>query len=518
MTHTPFQSLTRSVGVVLIAWVLLGPIALAQPDLNEQYPPLQPAPLIKPAPSPNLAPPVPQENAMEPLHPLNKAVPTYLTPEFLVSTTWWDAYGRDDLRAFVITALLNNLELRAKEFDLKAQQQALRKQFALELPTLSLGASWIKQKNSKNLISPRASQFSSGGANVFSPGSTFNIYNLPLTLNYEVDWLGKNHLQTQALRLRYEAEALKLRDMELALAEHAVNTAIQSIGTESRLELSRQRLTVLEEWEHLQRENYQAGLESKDNLLLRKQALETLKTSITALKNEAGVLEHEASYLAGQPVNAFVWKDPSLASTEYLRRVDLAPFLAWTSIESDRLLHRPDVGMSELQLQAAGVDVKVARRMFLPSFTLSAQAGLASTKLSNWFSWDSLLASVGASLAQQLFAGGAIKANLKQQKAIYESLGRLYQNQLLLAGRNAENALIDLKQRLEAATLAESQEQIAEEQYVLSQVRYKAGVTSYILTLSQQDALLQKRLATVTARQDALMAWNHLQRELGGGF
>jgi outer membrane protein TolC len=38
------------------------------------------------------------------------------------------------------------------------------------------------------------------------------------------------------------------------------------------------------------------------------------------------------------------------------------------------------------------------------------------------------------------------------------------------------------------------------------------------LSLSQQDALLQKRIATLTARQEALMAWNHLQRELGGGF
>jgi outer membrane protein TolC len=121
-------------------------------------------------------------------------------------------------------------------------------------------------------------------------------------------------------------------------------------------------------------------------------------------------------------------------------------------------------------------------------------------------------------VAQQLFAGGAIKANLKQQKAVYESVGRLYQNQLLLAGRNAENALIDLKQRLDASEIAEAQENLAEEQYALSKARYKAGLESYMLSLSQQDALLQKRIATLTARQEALMAWNHLQRELGGGF
>jgi outer membrane protein TolC len=516
MKQTPPKHLILWVLIVLSITATGMPLALAQPDLDELVCPL-PA-FQKDIPQMPPVPPQNQANKLEPLRPLKEPVPSYLTPEFFVSSTWWDAFGREDIGAFVISALLNNLELRAKEFDLQAMKQDVAKQFAVELPTVSIGASWTKQKNSKNLISPRASQFASGGANVFSPGSTFNIYNLPLTLNYEVDWLGKNHLQTQAVRLRYEAEVLKLRDMELALAEHAVNTAIDSITNDSLLDLSLQRLTVLEEWEHLERERYTAGLESKDTLLVRKQALETLKTSITVLKNEAGVLDHEASYIAGKPVNAFVWKDPGITATAFISEVDLKPFSTWTTIESDQLLHRPDVGMSELQLQAAGVDVKVARRMFLPSFTINAQAGLASTKIANWFSWDSLLTSVGASVAQQLFAGGAIKANLKQQKAVYESVGRLYQNQLLLAGRNAENALIDLKQRLDATEIAESQEHLAEEQYALSKARYKAGLESYISSLSQQDALLQKRIATLTARQGALTSWNHLQRELGGGF
>jgi multidrug efflux system outer membrane protein len=514
MKQTPSKPLALSMLAVLSLATFVMPVVFAQPELDEV---LYPLPQVSEKAIPQV-PPIPEENKGEPLRPLKEPVHSYLTPQFFVSTTWWDAFGREDIGGFVISALLNNLELRAKEFDLQALKQDVAKQFAVELPTVSIGASWTKQKNSKNLLSPRASQFSSGGANVFSPGSTFNIYNLPLTLSYEVDWLGKNHLQTQAVRLRYEAEALKLRDMELALAEHAVNTAIQSIANDSLLELSRQRLTVLEEWEHLTRERYEAGLDSKDALLLRKQAVKAQNTGLTELKNQAGLLDHEASYIAGKPVNAFVWKDNRIASTDFLSEVDLKLFYAWTSIESDKLLHRPDIGMSELQLQAAGVDVKVARRMFLPSFTINAQAGLASTRFANWFSWDSLLTSVGASVAQQLFAGGAIKANLKQQKAVYESVGRLYQNQLLLAGRNAENALIDLKQRLDASEIAEAQENIAEEQYALSKARYKAGLESYMLSLSQQDALLQKRIATLTARQGALTSWNHLQRELGGGF
>jgi outer membrane protein TolC len=89
--------------------------------------------------------------------------------EGVISRTWWERLHHDDLNTVVISALLNNLELRSRESEVLAMKQQIKKQFALELPTLTLGTSFLRQKNSATLLSPNASQFRSGGAQVFSP-------------------------------------------------------------------------------------------------------------------------------------------------------------------------------------------------------------------------------------------------------------------------------------------------------------------------------------------------------------
>jgi outer membrane protein, multidrug efflux system len=381
-----------------------------------------------------------------------------------------------------------------------------------------VGASWIRQKNSTNLVSPNLSQFRSGGPQVFSPGSTFSIFNLPLSLTYEIDVWRKNRLQTKSAQLRYQAEALKLRDMELALTEHTVKTALTVFANDAFQQLLQSRLTVLEEIQHLQRDRYEAGLEAKDAYLERRQAIEALQVELLQRQEEAKRLNHELAFMVGKSSTEFQWKTPDVSALAFFEQVPLPYFGRWKQVDVNQLLHRPDVGMSELELQASGLDVKVARRLFLPSFTINAQVGLASTTLNQWFDWNSVLASFGTSMAQQLFAGGALKANLKEQKARFEQKGRLYQNQLLLAGRKSEDAIVGLTKALEKASVIEQQRLLAEERFDLMEARYKVGLENYLPTLEQRHKVLQKWEEEVYIRQQVLLAWNTLQRELGGGF
>ena len=441
-----------------------------------------------------------------------------LTPDFVVSKTWWEALGREDINAFVVSALLNNLELRAKEFEVKAFQQQVKKQFALELPSASIGASWIRQKNSTNLVSPNLSQFRTQGANVFSPGSTFSIFNLPLSVNYEPDPFLKNRYATKAMGLRYKAEVLKLHDLELALAEHSVATLLKQLASDTLIDLTQQKITILDELRHLERSQYEAGRTSQDESLRRLQDLQIAQASLTQLEKDNKMLQNELAYIVGKASSSFTWQDSDVPSGEFLLKLDVTPFASWVLIDSNHLIHRPDVAVSELLLQAAGLDVKVARRMFLPTFPITAQLGLASTRLNEWFDWNSVLASFGASVAQQIFAGGSIKANLKEKRARFESAGRLYQNQLLFAGKQTENALVDLAKSQERQRILEEDLKHTVQRYYLSKVRYEAGLSAYVEVLTQELSLVDRMSQHAENRRDLLLAWNHLQRELGGGF
>jgi NodT family efflux transporter outer membrane factor (OMF) lipoprotein len=458
----------------------------------------------------------PEDN--RPVQVMPQGTANKLTPDYQVSKTWWEALGREDVNAFVVSALLNNLELRAKEFEVKAFQQQVKKQFAVELPSASIAASWIRQKNSTNLVSPNASQFRTQGANVFSPGSTFSIFNLPLSVNYELDPFLKNRYATKAMGLRYKAEVLKLHDLELVLAEHSVATLLKHVASDTLIDLMKQKITILDELRHLERSQYEAGLKSQDESLRRLQDLQTAQASLTQLEKENRMLHNELAFIVGKPASSFRWQESETPSGEFLLQLDLTPFASWALIDSNQLIHRPDVAVNELLLQAAGMDVKVARRMFLPTFPITAQIGLASTRLNEWFDWNSVLASFGASVAQQLFAGGSIKANLKEKQARFESAGRLYQNQLLFAGKQTENALVDLAKSQERQRLLEEDLKHTVQRYYLSKVRYESGLSAYTEVLSQELTLVDRMSQQAENRRDLLLAWNHLQRELGGGF
>ena len=128
MKQTLPHPLALSVLAVLSIVTTAMPLALAQPELDELFCPLPPFSELSKKNMPQ-EPPVPQENKLESLRPLNEPVHAYLKPQCFVSTTWWDAFGREDIGGFVISALLNNLELRAKEFDLQAMKQDVAKQF-----------------------------------------------------------------------------------------------------------------------------------------------------------------------------------------------------------------------------------------------------------------------------------------------------------------------------------------------------------------------------------------------------
>jgi len=450
---------------------------------------------------------------LEALEPID--ADTKLTPQLFISDTWWDAYGRDDLDALVVSAILNNLELKAEADRLNASRQIVKQQFANELPQVSIGANWTRQKNSNTLIQPDPSQFQGSGPRIFAPGSTYSIYNLPLTVDYELDVFGKNRNATKAEGARYQAEIFKLRDKELALAEQAVMVGMQSLQTDAMLRLTKDRLTVQQELFHLESVRLDAGLDAEDPTLERQQIIDQLTADIARYQETSRKLDHEAALLVGMPIKSFTWKNNELRSTDYFEHHDLSGYKAWLKIDSNRLINRPDVQVQEALMQAAGFDVKVARRMFLPTFSLSASVGLASTQLNQWFDWNSILASFTAGVAQKLFTGGALKANLKQQESLYNAMGKTYQQTLLNAGKSAEDAIVTLDNAFQQMESLENQLTMATRLMENRDAQYQAGSTSYVQVLEQRDRLLHTETSFIQERANVLLAWNTLQRELG---
>lgn len=91
-------------------------------------------------------------------------------------------------------------------------------------------------------------------------------------------------------------------------------------------------------------------------------------------------------------------------------------------IVSDVIFSRPDVKRAEMALEKAKIDIRVARKEFLPRFNITGIWAFNTIAPGTFFSWESSLAALLAGATQDIFAGGRKIANLKFKKAKYEEL------------------------------------------------------------------------------------------------
>ena len=450
---------------------------------------------------------------------------------------WWERYEDPQLTGLIERALQNNLDLRITAQRIKAAEANAGIALSKEFPSLTLNPSFNRQRNSATLTSPALSQFGlggnqaantlgdaptaatqpggapaagpfGGGGNLFAPGRTINIYQVPLRLNYELDILGRNWTAYKVEKLNIRLTQLDLRTMTLSLVtdvaaqygtwQHAnrqllLNDALQA-NLQQELALNQARLD--------------AGLSDQRPTLQLSQTLTQLQEQRPALEQAKTLAARQLGLLLGQPAS-----------------VELQP-VAWpvafpplqTGVPSELLAHRPDIQQAETRMAQQGLNVRLAKKQFFPVVNLTGQFGYATTRLKDLFRWDSHLLSYGGNLSQDLFSGGAKIRNLRLQKAHLQEQVLNYQKSLLVAFQDVETALANYKTALDTAQAVSQQADTQAQQLALVKAREAQGLvpaTEALPLARQQTQLEQRRLQEYLNRYQAELV---LYKALGGGF
>jgi len=182
------------------------------------------------------------------------------------------------------------------------------------------------------------------------------------------------------------------------------------------------------------------------------------------------------------------------------------------------LSRRPDVRAAEQQLRAANAQIGVAQSAFYPTFNLLGEAGFDSLKVSNFLDWESRILSLGAGAVTPVIDAGANQARLTAARSSFDEALAGYRQTLLVALREVEDALADLKGLARSRTALEAALASSKDSRQLSQERYDQGLTSYLEVVDADRTVLQTRLALsmVDAQQRITLA--ALAKALGGGW
>jgi len=405
---------------------------------------------------------------------------------------WWELFDDPQLSALVKTALENNRDVKIAISRIEQAQAGVGFTQADQYPRIDVEAG------------ARTGNFS-GGSRSATTNST--IY-LSAPVSWEIDFWGKYKRSTEAARAELLASEYGLKTIQLTLIAGVVSGYYQLLDFHQRLAISQgtydSRLYSLK----IIRQRFDKGIIGLLDVNQAQIQKEIAAASIPLYERSIAITENSLSILLGRLPGA-------IAAGENIadRQAPKIP----VGIPSDILEHRPDITRAKYLLKAQTERIGVAEALRFPSISLTGTLGVASTELGS-ITTDGGVWSAGGQLLGPIFDFDKNKNRVlieeqKTKQALYQ-----YENTVLTAFREVEDALVGIDTYRRELTAIERQQKAAKNANELSKERYDKGVSSYLEVLETERSLFSAELRLSELRQQYLSSYVSLYKSLGGGW
>ena len=325
-----------------------------------------------------------------------------------INYSWWDNFNDSILKGYIDKSIKNNYSLKMATIAVDEYYQAVKIQFANELPQAGVG-------------------FSPDYAKMPGRESADWSFATPAIVNYEADIFLKNHDKTKASKKEYEQSLQDERAAYIAIASAVGTSYLNIVKLDKMIELQEEIVKDRKIIYELMLARNKEGLTSTSDTVKANKSYIASMTTLTEYKKQREILLNRLCVLIGENPN----KAETLARISYdeLNYSGNIP----TEIASEIIEQRPDYIKAEKMIEKAGIDVRVAKKEFLPSINLTGLALFFSGNLGSLWTTKNAVMALAAGANLPLFTGGKRIANLKLKKDEYERvLNNYYQNHINL--------------------------------------------------------------------------------------
>ena len=400
------------------------------------------------------------------------------------------------LQKYINEAIENNHSAKQATARVEEYRQGVKSQFANELPTFSVSANYLGLNFPD--INPAVSNINK------------NNFVLPFVASYEADLLLKNRDKTKSAKKTYEMSKFDEQTVYLALVSD-VATVYTNILEYDKL-ISEQEEIVKNNSQILNDTNkkFARGIINETELNKAKNNIESSKIVLENLKKQREVLLMNFAVLIGRGANESNGiKRGSIDNFEYKNIIP-------TEIESDIIFSRPDVKRAEASLEKAKIDIRIARKEFLPRFNITGVWAFNTLASGSFFSWESSLASLLAGATQDIFTGGRKVANLRFQKAKYEELFEQYKQVDLNAVKEVNTSLCIIKHDKEIENKTGVNVNLAKKDLQNASKMLNRGVISRTQYLNSKNLYISKDMDLTKAKTQKIVNYYTLYKAVGG--
>lgn len=408
-----------------------------------------------------------------------------------VNLDWWKNYDDELLEGYIVKAINENQDLKIATLKVEEARQNVKLQFSKELPNASVGASPFLYKMN-------------GVTN------TESSWGFPVMVSYEADLFLKNHDKTKSVKKQYEASKLNEKAAYIAVASHVGATYFNIVKLDKLIEIQNEIIADRKQIYELMKIRNKQGITSTADLVRADKAYVLAQVDLSDLVKSREILLNSLAVLIGEtPNNIDELKRISYDELIYKKEIP-------KEISSEIITQRPDYLAAEKMVEKAGIDVRVAKKEFLPKIDILGLLFFSTNSLGASMNWTNALALLGGQAMLPIFTGGAKFANLRLNKNKYEQVLQTYYKTNLVAIQEVNDSLSSLKLDDEKYRKNLRSYDMQKSDFKYMQKRYNEGVISNLDLIQQKENLLVLNKLVASSKTECYIDQISLYKAVGG--
>lgn len=401
---------------------------------------------------------------------------------------WDEIFTDPKLQSLIERGLENNNDMKSAHLRVKEAEAALKSARLAYLPSFNLAPN--------------------GGVSSFDGSKGAWTYTVPLAASWQIDIFGGITNAKRKAKANYEASQEYRQAVRTQLISAIANYYYTLLMLDSQYAVSLQTAQSLTKSAETMRAMKRAGMTTEAGVAQMEAAANSINASLYDLCLSIREVENSLSTLLGEIPQAI---DRGSLDNQQL------PEELLTGVPLRLLENRPDVKSAEMALMQAHYATAAARSALYPTLTLEGLVGWTNSAGSVIVNPGKILLSATGSLVAPIFNAGKARAQLKIAKAQQEEAKLSFQQSLLNAGAEVNNALAKVQSAREKQLWREKQIAALRSAYNSTQLLMKHGSTTYLEVLTAEQNLLQGELDRISDRFNEIQGTVQLYISLGGG-
>lgn len=407
---------------------------------------------------------------------------------------WWTVFNDPHLNRLVQKAYQQNITLREAGFRVE-EAQALRGIVAGNLfpQTQQVVGDYTRFLN---VAGPEVSKWRIGGA-----------------LAWELDFWGRYRRAIEAANARLDSSVEEFDDAIVLLIGEVARTYVELRTAEQLLQVARDNVALQTESTRVAQARLDAkAADSELDTPQSKAHLGSTLSAVEALEIRRRQAQNRLAVLMGMPPHdlTYLLDGPAM--------IPAAPDTVAAGIPAELVWRRPDVRRAERLVAAQSAEIGVATSELYPHISINGTMDWQAVRFGDVFKRSAFGGTIGPTFRWNVLNYGRLRNNIRGQDARFKQSVANYQQTVLQANEEAENAIVAyLHYTDQIKVLQESAGQAREAERV-AQVKYREGEIDFNRLFTVQQLLLNQQESLVIARGNAALSLVDLYRALGGGW